>query len=264
VKQQRVSLCSEKTVQISEDSPKPVRIGTSGFHYRHWKGIFYPDNLPSKGWLAYYARQFDTVELNNTFYRLPPAESFDQWKLQAPRKFDFAVKFSRYGSHVMRLKNAEDVIRRFYERAQRLREHLGPILVQLPPNWNVNARRLSEFLDAAPSSQRWAVEFRDSRWLNQEVFAVLRSHKAALCIHDKIVDHPREITADWTYIRFHGGQYDGNYSDAELTAYSGEINGYLRSGFAVYVYFNNDWHGYALRNAATLRALLGRDRARAE
>jgi len=232
------------------------RVGTSGFHYSHWKSIFYPGNLPSKSWLAYYARQFDTVELNNTFYRLPPSENFDQWKLQAPPKFDFALKFSRYGSHVMRLKNAEDVIRRFYERAQRLREHLGPILVQLPPNWNVNAQRLSEFLDAAPSHQRWAVEFRDSRWLNQEVYAVLRSHKTALCIHDKIADHPREITADWTYIRFHGGPQDGNYSDAELAAYSREINGYLRSGFAVYAYFNNDWQGYALQNAATLKSFL--------
>jgi uncharacterized protein YecE (DUF72 family) len=238
------------------------RIGTSGFHYGHWKRIFYPDKLPSKDWLAYYARQFDTVELNNTFYRLPPAEQFDQWKRQAPANFDFAVKFSRYGSHVMRLKNAEDIIRRFTERAQHLEERLGPILVQLPPNWNVNVQRLSDFLDAAPSNQRWAVEFRDARWLSEEVFAVLRSHKVALCIHDKIADHPREITADWIYMRFHGGPNDGNYSQGELASYAREIDGYLRAGLAVYAYFNNDWHGYALKNAAGLKTLVGRPRPR--
>jgi uncharacterized protein YecE (DUF72 family) len=235
------------------------RIGTSGFHYGHWRGIFYPDNLPSKNWFAHYVREFDTVELNNTFYRLPPPESFDNWRLQAPPDFDFAVKFSRYGSHLMRLKNAEDSIRRFSERAQHLREHLGPILVQLPPKWNVNPARLNEFLDAAPQDQRWAVEFRDARWLNAEIFAILRNHRAALCIHDKIVDHPREITADWIYMRFHGGRDDGNYSEAELAAYSREIKGYLKTGFAVYAYFNNDWHGYALENAATLKALLGQE-----
>jgi uncharacterized protein YecE (DUF72 family) len=231
------------------------RIGTSGFHYAHWRGIFYPKELPTKDWLARYAREFITVELNNTFYRLPLPESFDAWRLQAPQGFDFALKFSRYGSHLTRLKNPQDSIRRFCERAERLRERLGPILVQLPPNWNVNPERLEEFLDAA-APQRWAIEFRDSRWLNNEVYAILRRHKAALCIHDKIVDHPRQITTDWLYLRFHGGSTDGNYSDAELSSYSREIKTYLESGLDVYAYFNNDWHGYALQNAATLKALI--------
>lgn len=232
------------------------RIGTSGYHYAHWKNIYY-DKLPSKDWLARYAQDFDTVELNNTFYRLPPAESFDIWRAQVPAGFCFALKFSRYGSHLMRLKNPGDSIRRFLERAERLGEYLGPILVQLPPNWNVNPNRLREFLDVAPPHRRWAFEFRDARWLTDGVYAVLRSHKAALCIHDKIVDHPREITADWIYMRFHGGQHDGNYSDAELSAYAREIKDYLESGLDVYAYFNNDWHGYALQNAMTLTTLLG-------
>jgi uncharacterized protein YecE (DUF72 family) len=232
------------------------RIGTSGFHYAHWRGIFYPDDLPQKRWLARYAREFNTVELNNTFYRLPLPESFEVWRLQAPQGFDFALKFSRYGSHLMRLKNAPDSISRFCERAERLKERLGPILVQLPPNWNVNAQRLKEFLAAAPRRHRWAIEFRDSRWLNDEVYGLLNHYNAALCIHDKIVDHPRQITADWLYMRFHGGSDNGNYSETELSSYSREIRAYLRSGLDVYAYFNNDWHGYALKNAAMLKALI--------
>lgn len=232
------------------------RIGTSGFHYAHWRGIFYPHDLATKDWLARYAREFSTVELNNTFYRLPLSGTFDAWRLQAPQGFEFALKFSRYGSHLMRLKNPRDSIRRFCERAERLGEHLGPILVQLPPNWNVNSERLREFLDAAPLRHRWAVEFRDPRWLNNDVYAVLRSHRAALCIHDKIIDHPRQITADWVYMRFHGGRDDGNYSRSELAGYCREIKGYLESGLDVHAYFNNDWHGYALENAIMLRALI--------
>jgi uncharacterized protein YecE (DUF72 family) len=157
----------------------------------------------------------------------------------------------------MRLKNARDSIRRFLERAERLGERLGPILVQLPPNWNVNTARLREFLDAAPSHHRWAIEFRDARWLTDGVYDVLRSHKAALCIHDKISDHPRELTADWVYMRFHGGPQDGNYTDPELSAYAREIKDYLESGLDVYAYFNNDWHGYALQNAMLLKTMLG-------
>ena len=118
------------------------RIGTSGFHYKHWKGIFYPENLSSKQWFAYYAAQFDTVELNNTFYRLPPETYFDAWRAGAPEGFCFALKFSRYGSHVMKLKNAEDTIRRFTERAERLEDHLAPILVQLPPKMGCQRRTI--------------------------------------------------------------------------------------------------------------------------
>jgi uncharacterized protein YecE (DUF72 family) len=233
------------------------RIGTSGFHYVHWKGIFYAADLPSKDWFRHYSRGFDTVELNITFYRLPPPESFDHWRVQAPQDFQFALKFSRYGTHVMRLKNPVDSIRKFCERARRLREDLGPILVQLPPKWNVNSERLSDFLNAAPRDLRWAVEFRDSRWLNEEIYAILRSNNVALCIHDKIIDHPRKITADWIYMRFHGGAENGNYLRADLVRYSAEIKDYLKSGLDVYVYFNNDWQGFALDNAATLKELVG-------
>jgi uncharacterized protein YecE (DUF72 family) len=234
------------------------RIGTSGFYYKHWKGIFYPEDLSPRLWFAYYASHFDTVELNNTFYRLPPEKHFDGWRNSAPEGFCFAVKFSRYGTHVLRLKNPEDTIRRFTDRVKRLKEHLGPILVQLPPKWNVNVERLREFLEAAPPKYRWTVEFRDPRWFTPEVYDVLHRHRAALCIHDMIPEHPREITADWVYMRFHGGHYDGNYDDATLRAYAKEIEAYLASGLDVYVYFNNDLHGHAVRNAATLKAVLSR------
>jgi uncharacterized protein YecE (DUF72 family) len=238
--------------------PGQCRIGTSGFHYKHWKGIFYPEKLPSKQWFAYYAARFDTVELNNTFYRLPPEAYFDAWRAGAPEGFCFALKFSRYGSHVMKLKNPEDTVRRFIERAKRLKGHLAPILVQLPPKWDVNVERLRDFLEAAPRKYRWTVEFRDPRWLTNEVYDVLRRYRAALCIHDMIADHPREITTDWVYMRFHGGRYDGNYDDKVLGAYAREIDGYRKSGLDVYVYFNNDLHGHALKNAATLKALLAK------
>ncbi len=161
--------------------PGHCRIGTSGFHYKHWKGVFYPENLSSKQWFAYYSSRFDTVELNNTFYRLPPESYFDAWRASAPKGFCFAVKFSRYGSHVMKLKNAEDTIRRFTERAERLADHLAPILVQLPPKWDVNVERLRDFLAAAPRRHRWTVEFRDPRWLINEVVRRPASLIAPLC-----------------------------------------------------------------------------------
>jgi len=241
-------------------TPRRCRIGTSGFHYAHWREIYYPRDVPPKEWLARYARDFDTVELNNTFYRLPPPTSFNLWRTQSPPGFEFALKFSRYGSHVMRLKQPDTVIGRFLERATRLGTRLGPILVQLPPNWNANWDRLEEFLDVAPAEQRWAVEFRDARWLRGEVYATLRSRGAALCIHDKIADHPREITTSWVYMRFHGGPADGNYTLDQLEKAAAEIQSYLKSGLDVYAYFNNDWHGYALRNAQTLKRLLGQAR----
>lgn len=232
------------------------RIGTSGFHYPHWREIYYPRDLPAREWLARYACDFDTVELNNTFYRLPPPASFDLWRTQSPPGFEFALKFSRYGSHILRLKQPAAVIGRFLEPASRLGDRLGPILVQLPPNWNVNRNRLEEFFDAAPAGYRWAVEFRDARWLREEVYSVLRRRGAALCIHDKIADHPREITAGWVYMRFHGGPVDGNYSLEQLRNAAVEIQRYVKSGLDVYAYFNNDWRGYALRNAQTLRGLI--------
>ena len=230
-----------------------LRIGTSGYQYNHWRGVFYPGDIPKKRWFAYYASRFDTVEINNTFYRLPQAQTFEVWREQAPEDFCYALKFSRYGSHLKRLQDPQEPIERFLDRASRLRGFLGPILVQLPPRWRPEPERLAAFLKAAPGNYRWALEFRDPRWLCDEVYAILRSAAAALCIHDLIVDHPRPLTADWVYLRFHGVGYGGGYTCQALTAHARQIEQYLANGLDVFVYFNNDVHGYAVQNAADLR-----------
>jgi len=209
--------------------------------------------MPKKDWFAYYACHFDTVEINNTFYRLPPAQRFDVWREQAPQDFCYALKFSRYGSHLKRLKEPHALLERFLERASRLGEHLGPILVQLPPNWKLDADRLAGFLEAAPRHYRWAIELRDPRWLCDEVYAILQRAAAALCIHDLITDHPRHLIADWVYLRFHGVRYGGSYPRQALTAQASQIEQYLAEGLDVFAYFNNDAHGHAVQNAADLR-----------
>jgi uncharacterized protein YecE (DUF72 family) len=230
-----------------------LRIGTSGWHYDHWRSVFYPEELPKTEWFSHYARQFDSVEINNTFYRLPEATTFDAWRSQAPRGFCYALKFSRYGSHIVRLKKPKDTIGKFLKRAARLGEFLGPILVQLPPNWKADPERLAAFLEAAPKNYRWTLELRDRRWLCEEVFAILKEHGCALCIHDMIDDHPRLVTAGWVYLRFHGEHYGGCYSHQFLTARAAEIQDYLSKGLDVFAYFNNDAEGYAVQNAADLR-----------
>ncbi len=230
-----------------------LRIGTSGYHYDHWKGVFYPEELPKAHWFSHYAKNFDTVEINNTFYHLPSTAAIDAWKEEAPKGFCYALKFSRYGSHIVRLKKPRDTIRRFQQRADRLGEFLGPILVQLPPNWKADPERLAAFLKAAPMDHRWAVEFRDPRWLCEEVFGILNQHDSALCIHDMIDDHPRLVTAGWVYLRFHGDRYSGCYSHQLLSTRAAEIRQYLAEGLDVFVYFNNDAQGYAVQNAADLK-----------
>lgn len=229
------------------------RIGTSGYQYEHWRGEFFPEGLSKSQWLHYYAGRFDTVELNNTFYRLPEASTFDRWRHVVDENFCFALKFSRYGSHLKRLKDPQATIAAFAKRARRLGATLGPILVQLPPRWSPDVERLSQFLAAAPRDLRWAVEFRDVQWLRQDVYAVLRHHEAALCIHDLVDHHPREVTASWVYLRFHGDHYGGSYSAQFLAAEARRIASYRARGLDVYAYFNNDLGGHAVRNAVALR-----------
>ena len=229
------------------------RVGTSGYQYDHWRGLFYPQDLSKKHWFAYYAKHFDTVEINNTFYGLPSSDTFDSWRTQAPEGFCYVLKFSRYGTHLKRLKEPKAPIKIFLQHAQRLKKFLGPILVQLPPNWNVDIDRLDGFLNAAPSSVRWAFEFRDPRWLCEEVFTILQRHNAALCIHDMIDDHPRQITADWIYLRFHGDYYAGSYTPQALKAQAKWIKEQLGSAKDVFAFFNNDAEGFATTNAADLK-----------
>ena len=230
-----------------------LRIGTSGYQYNYWKGIFYPCDIPKKRWFAYYASHFDSVEINNTFYRLPQVQTFEAWREQAPQDFCYALKFSRYGSHLKRLQEPHALLETFLNRARQLKACLGPILVQLPPHWKPDAARLAGFLKAAPSAQRWALEFRDPQWLCDEVYTLLQSYAAALCIHNLIPDHPRHITTDWVYLRFHGISDGGSYTRQALTAQASQIKQYLRDGPNVFAYFNNDVHGHAIQNATDLR-----------
>jgi uncharacterized protein YecE (DUF72 family) len=230
--------------------------------YASWKRRFYPADLPSSGWLPYYAARFDTVEINSSFYRLPEGHVFARWRDAAPPGFVFAVKFSRFGTHMKRLLTPRATIRRFLVRARRLASHLGPVLVQLPPKWAPDLPRLQGFLAAAPRDVRWVIEVRDARWLGEELYALLRRHGAALCLHDLIADHPKVITTDFTYVRFHGVAYGGSYSRAQLRPWARWMVAQRAARTGVFAYFNNDVDGHAVENARTLIAMVGAEARR--
>src|SRR5687768_3266147 len=183
-----------------------IRLGCSGWQYRHWSGDFYAADLPQKRWFAHYARQFDTVEINNSFYRLPPPETFAKWREQAPRRFVYAVKASRFLTHMKKLKEPEEPLFRFFENAQQLGPHLGPVLYQLPPGWRLDLDRLEHFLRALPKGYRHTVEFRETSWYDERVYALLRSYKVALCLHDMQGSATgRLLVGPFVYVRFHHG-----------------------------------------------------------
>ena len=243
--------------------PAEVRIGTSGWHYRHWLGRFYPAKWPVSKMLQYYVERFDTVELNNTFYRLPPEGALNAWRDSTPSGFCFAVKGSRFLTHMKKLKDPAQGVERFFARARILRGKLGPILFQLPPQWPVDVERLRGFLQALPR-HRYAFEFRNETWHSRKVLGELQAHNAAYCLFDLAgFQSPIEITADFTYVRLHGpgGKYQGTYSDEALAAWAGHIRKWKRGLRAIYVYFDNDEAGYAPENAQRLRHLIvGRTR----
>ena len=239
-----------------------VHIGTSGWHYKHWVGRYYPADMKPPGMLAHYLRDFDTVELNNTFYHLPKEESFDSWRKSTPRDFTFAVKGSRFLTHMSKLKDPQRGLSNFLPRAERLRGKLGPILWQLPPRWNVNVERLEEFLRHLPRKHRYAFELRNATWMTDDVYDVLRRYNAAFCIYELAgYQSPMEITADWTYIRLHGPtqfKYQGSYTDARLAGWADRIRAWKRKMTAIYVYFDNDDSAYAVNNALTLKSLVAK------
>ena len=230
-------------------------IGTSGWHYDHWRGTFYPSELSKPGWLVFYARTFATVELNNSFYRLPSEKAFAGWQDSTPETFAFAVKVSRFITHVKRLRNAEEPVANFLSRAKLLGEKLGPLLYQLPPNLHRNDSLLESFLSMLPGDLRHVFEFRHESWHTQDVFDLLRRHNVGFCIFDMPgLTTPLEVTADFAYVRFHGStwMYGGCYSDEELDDWAHRITKLAQDVKAVYVYFNNDAEGFAVRNAVTL------------
>jgi uncharacterized protein YecE (DUF72 family) len=234
-------------------------IGTSGWHYEHWRGLFYPENLAKARWLEFYAGHFTTVELNNTFYRLPSENAFSTWRESTPADFTFAVKVSRFITHIKRLKSVGEPVDKFITRAGILGNKLGPLLYQLPPGMHRNDDRLKSFLSALPSAMKHVIEFRHESWLDEEVFDTLRRHNVGFCIFDmQDVTCPVVATADFAYIRFHGstGLYYSCYSDEELMGWAKRLKDLAQNLKTVYIYFNNDAGAYAVSNARTLRTYL--------
>jgi len=236
-----------------------IRIGTSGWVYRHWQGLFYPANLPQKQWFAYYARSFDTVEINSTFYHLHNASVFEHWRQQAPDGFLYSIKASRIITHNQRLEGCQDTLETFLSRASLLGETLGPVLFQLPPSFSLDLSRFESFLALLPQGFSYAMEFRNPTWLTEEVFALLERFGVALCIHDMSpLQVPLRITAKFVYLRFHGDvDHTGDYPLETLALWAERMKAWQRNGLAVFAYFNNDASGMAVRNALTVKQLLG-------
>jgi len=236
-----------------------IRVGTSGWFYDHWRGRFYPENLPKSDWLSYYARHFDTVEINNTFYQLPKEQTFQKWYTLAPRGFLYTVKANRYITHIKKLKDTKDELSRFFERVEILKDRLGPILFQLPPSLRKNLDLLGSFLQLLPKNRLAVFEFRNETWYTEDTYRILEESGAGFCIHDLGGEEtPRIITAGVIYIRFHGttGRYAGNYSKPALAKWAKWIKENQKSVSAVYAYFNNDALAHAITNARTLKSLV--------
>jgi uncharacterized protein YecE (DUF72 family) len=233
-----------------------VRVGTSGFDYRHWRGVLYPPQEPHRRWLELYAAAFDTVELNSTFYRLPPTSRFRAWGESVPPGFTFAVKASRYLTHVRRLQGPREPVERLMSRAAALGDALGPILLQLPPDMAATLDRLDATLRAFGPGVRVAVEPRHPSWFTDELRTLLEEHRAALCLVDRGGPKgPGWLTADWSYARLHAGRAapPSCYGRAAVATWARRLSD---GPSPSYVYFNNDGHGCAVRNAKQLLRLL--------
>lgn len=236
-------------------------IGTSGWHYDHWRGRFYPSELPKSKWLDFYSVHFSTVELNNSFYRLPSEKAFVNWRDSSPPSFSFAVKVSRFITHIKKLRNAEEPLKNFLDRACFLEGKLGPLLYQLPPNMKRNDEVLTDFLSLLPTGLSHVFEFRNPSWLDEGVFEILQRHGVGFCIYDMPdFTTPLVTTANFAYIRFHGStwMYGGCYSDEELKDWARKIVRLSEGLSAVYIYFNNDAEAFAIQNACTLAAYLSK------
>jgi len=238
-----------------------IRIGTSGWHYEHWKGLFYPDKLPKTRWFEHYAQHLDTVEINNTFYRLPKVSFMEKWRDQAPKDFIYTVKASRYLTHLKRLKDPAEPLKTFFKPVNALKETLGPVLYQLPPNMHKNIERLSNFLKLLPKNKVAVMEFRHESWYCDDVYELLDKHNVGFCVHDMTdIETPKIITGDIIYIRFHGttGKYEGDYPKSKLKHWARWIKENEKKVNKAYAYFNNDYNAYAVYNAKTLKQMLSK------
>jgi len=236
-----------------------VFIGTSGYIYPHWEGIFYPEDWPKSKKLEYYCQHFDTVELNNTFYRLPGEKTFESWYKRTPKNFIFAVKVSRFITHVKKLVDCKEPWRIFLKRTLILKEKLGPLLFQLPPFLRADPEKLEEFgkmiLKESPKGLRFAFEFRKKSWCNEKIYQILKKFNFAWTV----VDSPSwpkvyQVTADFIYVRMHGSKilFGSKYTKRELEDLAERIKKWKKKNLDVYVYFNNDAEGFAIENAKEL------------
>jgi uncharacterized protein YecE (DUF72 family) len=236
-----------------------IHIGTSGWSYDDWKGPFYPAGLPSGKMLSRYVLSFSTVEINNSFYRLPDAGTLDRWRDAVPADFIFSAKASRYITHMKKLKDAGAALPPFFERMDRLGDRLGPILFQLPPRLGFDPAQLREFLERLDGERRCAFEFRDPSWFREETLSLLGRHGAAFCIYD--LDgrqSPVRVTADFVYVRLHGpdGPYRGSYDERTLLGWAQAFSAWAREGRTVYCYFDNTFGGDAAANALRLKEMV--------
>ncbi len=250
----------ESTVVSHGNGRASIRIGCSGWNYKHWRELFYPKGLPQKRWFAFYAEHFDTVEINNSFYMLPKPETFDKWREQAPPGFRYAVKANRYLTQAKKLKDCEEPIERMMSAARHLGPTLGPVLYQMPPSFGINLERLETFLKLVPKDVTNVFEFRNSSWYVPETFDLLDRYGAVFCIHDMPGSASERIAVGpATYVRFHGGEgkYWGRYSDEGLMWWAEWLVEQARSGRPVWCYFNNDLYAHAIHDAQTLRSMVG-------
>ena len=245
---------------VSKERPKSVHVGCSGWVYKHWRGLFYPEGLPQKRWFERYAEDFDTVEINASFYRLPLASTFEGWEAKAPTGFRYAVKVNCFITHMKKLVGCEEALSRFVDLSRLLGQRLGPLLYQLPPSLHRDLPRLEAFLSLVPQDLEQVFEFRHKSWYDEDVLALLDSHGVGFVSHDlKGLGSPRWASGRTAYVRFHGagGKYWGRYSDEALLDWSDWVLDQSKQGRSVWCYFNNDIHGHAIEDARTLKSMVG-------
>ena len=248
---------------VSTSKTAGIHIGCSGWVYKHWRGTFYPDGLPQKRWFERYADEFDTVEINASFYRVPLASTFEGWRGKAPPGFRYAVKVNRFITHMKKLLDCAGPLDQFIALARPLGETLGPLLYQLPPSLHKDLSRLETFLERLPTDLEQVVEFRHKSWYDEDVLELLDRFGVGFVSHDlKGLVSPRWASGRTAYIRFHGtaGKYRGRYSDEALLDWADWILDQSRQGRSVWCYFNNDIHGHAIEDARTLKSMVGQIR----
>jgi uncharacterized protein YecE (DUF72 family) len=236
-----------------------IHIGTSGWHYAHWRGPFYPESMAARDMLAFYGGRFRTVEINNSFYQLPKTETLEQWRADSPDGFIFSVKASRYITHMKKLKDPVATLPQLLERVRLLREKLGPVLFQLPPGWKFDEKRFDAFVAALPAKYRYTFEFRDASWLNDRAYEILKQNDIAFCIYELAgFTSPKEVTAGFIYVRLHGpgNAYQGDYERETLAGWAESFLEWAGRGKEIFCYFDNDQAGYAALNAMKLRQMI--------